>query len=58
MTNTIDKSRYFKRKELGDMRFIDENPYNVKTDRELFSLKKNLPIYRVIYTRNSMLFVD
>ena len=58
MTNTIDKSRYFNRKDLGDLRFLDKNPYNVKTDRELFSLKKNLPIYKAMYIRNSLLFID
>lgn len=58
MTNTIDESRYFNRKGLGDLRFIDKNPYNVKTDRELFSLKKNLPIYRAMYIRNSLLFIN
>ena len=58
MTNTIDESRYFNRKDLGDLRFIDKNPYNVKTDRELFSLKKNLPIYRAMYIRNSLLFIN
>jgi len=56
MTNTIDKNRYFDRKDEGDHRFIDKNPYNAKTDRELFSLKKNLPIYRSMYIRNSLLF--
>ena len=58
MTNIIDESRYFNRKDLGDLRFIDKNPYNVKTDRELFSLKKNLPIYRAMYIRNSLLFIN
>ena len=58
MTNTIDKNRYFTRKNLGDLRSIDKNPYNVMTDREIFSLKKNLLIYRVIYIRNSLLFTN
>ncbi len=58
MTNMIDKSKYFNRKDVGDLRFIDENPYGVKTDRELFSIKKKLPIYRAIYFRNSLLFKD
>ena len=58
MTNKIDESRYFNRKDFGDLRFIDKNPYNVKTDRELFSLKKNLPIYRAMYIRNSLLFIN
>ena len=46
MTNTIDKSKYFNRKDERDMRFIDKNPYDVKTDRYLFYIKKNLQIYR------------
>ena len=58
MHNSIDKSRYFNRKDLGDLRFMDKNPYNVKTDRELFSLKKNLPIYRAMYIRNRKLFIN
>ena len=58
MINTIDKSRYFNSQYLGDPRFIDKNPYNVMTDRELFSLKKNLPIYRVMYVRNKLLFIN
>ena len=58
MTNTIDKNRYFTRKNVGDLRSIDKNPYNVMTDREIFSLKKNLQIYRVMYIRNSLLFTN
>tara|TARA_B100000579_G_scaffold45749_1_gene31934 strand:- start:264 stop:908 length:645 start_codon:yes stop_codon:yes gene_type:complete len=58
MTNKIEKSGYFNRKDLGEMRFIDKNPYSVKTDRELFSLKKNLPIYRAMYIRNRLIFID
>ena len=58
MTNTIDKNRYFNRKDVGDLMVINENPYNVKTDREIFSLKKNLLIYRVMYIRNNLLFIS
>ena len=58
MTNTIDGNRYFTRKNVGDLRSIDKNPYNVMTDREIFSLKKNLLIYRVMYIRNSLLFTN
>jgi len=58
MKNTMDQSKYFNRKDVGDMILLDENPYKVKTDRELYSLKKNLPIYREIYIRNSLLFID
>ena len=58
MTNTIDENRYFTRKNPGDLRSINKNPYNVMTDREIFSLKKNLLIYRVMYIRNSLLFTN
>tara|TARA_Y100001968_G_scaffold283706_1_gene282538 strand:+ start:388 stop:1044 length:657 start_codon:yes stop_codon:yes gene_type:complete len=58
MTNTMDKSGYFSRNDLEDLKFIDKNPYNVRTDRELFSLKNNLQIYRVIYIRNSLLTMN
>ncbi len=58
MTNTIDENRYFTRKNVGDLRSIDKNPYNAMTDREIFSLKKNLLIYRVMYIRNSLLFTN
>ena len=58
MTNTIDKSEYFNRKDIGGLRFTDKNPYNVKTDREVFSLKKNLPIYRAMFIRNSLLIIN
>ena len=58
MTNMIDESKYFNRKVLGGSKFIDINPYAVKTDRELFSIKNNLPIYRAMYIRNSLLFIN
>ncbi|AAZ59095.1 tRNA (guanine-N(7)-)-methyltransferase [Prochlorococcus marinus str. NATL2A] len=58
MTNTIDENRYFTRKNVGDLRSINKNPYNVMTDREILSLKKNLLIYRVMYIRNSLLFTN
>ena len=58
MTNKIDKSRYFYRKYLGDLRFIDKNPYDARTDRELFSFRKNLPIYRAMYIRNSLIYIN
>ena len=54
MTNTIDENRYFTRQDVGDLRLNDKNPYNVMTDREIFSLNKNLLIYRVMYIRNSI----
>ena len=58
MINKIDENRYFARKNVGDLMSIDKNPYNLMTDREIFSLKKNLLIYRVMYIRNSLLFTN
>ena len=58
MNHVIDNSKYFNRKDEGDFGFIDKNPYNANTDRELFSLKRNIPIYRSMYIRNSLLFLN
>ena len=58
MTNVIDKSKYFNRKDLYDLRLSDKNPYEVTTDRELCCLKQKLPIYRTMYIRNSKLFIN
>ena len=56
MTNVVDNSIYFDRKELQGLKWLDKNPYEVYTDRELFAIKKNLPIYRVMYIRNNTKF--
>ena len=58
MNNVIDKSTYFDRKDLQGLRLLDKNPYNASTDRELFVVKQNLPIYRAMYIRNSKLFIN
>ena len=58
MNNVIDKSTYFDRKDLQGLRLLDKNPYNASTDRELFVVKQNLPIYREMYIRNSKLFIN
>ena len=58
MTNIIDNSQYFNRKDLGELGSIDNNPYDATTDRELFALKKNLTIYKAMYIRNSSLFIN
>ena len=52
MTNVIDKSTYFDRKYEKGLKWLDKNPYEVLTDRELFVLNQNLPIYRAMYIRN------
>ena len=53
MTNVLDNSTYFERKYINGLEWLDQNPYEVYTDRELFVLNKNLPIYRAMYIRNS-----
>tara|TARA_B100000214_G_C23848466_1_gene572229 strand:+ start:192 stop:848 length:657 start_codon:yes stop_codon:yes gene_type:complete len=58
MTKVIDKSNYFDRQIVSGLKWIGKNPYDSFTDRELFVLKKNLPIYRAIYIRNSKLFIN
>ncbi len=57
MSKIIENSKYFKRKYVAPLRFIDRNPYDAKTDRELISIKQNLKIYRAIYIRNSISFI-
>ena len=58
MAYIIDDSLYFERKDVGEFRFIDKNPYDVVTDRELFAVKRNLPIYRLMYIRNIKSFIN
>ena len=57
MNNVIHKSIYFDRKDLKGLKCLDKNPYDASTDRELFVLNQNLPIYREMYIRNSTLFI-
>jgi len=58
MTNVVDNSRYFDRQVVKGIKWLDKNPYDVTTDRENFVIKKNLPIYRAMYIRNSSLFIN
>ena len=58
MTNVIDNSNYFDRKYVHGLKWLDKNPYDKTTDRELFVIEKNLPIYRAMYTRRSTLFIN
>jgi len=55
MTNIIDSTSYFDRKDKDGLKWLDRNPYDVLTDRELFVLKQKKPIYRAMYIRNSKL---
>ena len=58
MKSVIDNNKYFDRKDVGGFSLITKNPYEATTDRELFTLKRNLPIFRAIYIRNNILFID
>ena len=49
MTSVIESSKYFDRRYVKGVKWLDENPYEASTDRESFVLKKNLPIYRAMY---------
>ena len=54
MTNVIDECTYFDRKYVKGLKWLDKNPYEVYTDRELIVFNKNLPIYRAMYIRNNI----
>ncbi len=56
MTNVIDCSTFFYRRDEFGSKKLNKNPYDVSTDRELFVLKQNLPIYRQMYIRNGKSF--
>ncbi len=58
MNYVIDDCNYFDRKYEYGSRWLSENPYKVSTDRELFVSKKNLPIYRAMYIRNSTSYMN
>ena len=58
MSSEIDDNIYFDRKVDNGLKYLKKNPYKVSTDRELFALKQNLPIYRAMYIRNSTLFIS
>ncbi len=53
MINIIDNCTYFDRKYVHGLKWLNKNPYEASTDRELFVLKNNLPIYRAMFVRNS-----
>ena len=58
MCNLIDDNIYFDRKVEKGLNYLEKNPYEVSTDRELFVLKQNMPIYRAMYIRNSMQLIS
>ncbi len=58
MTNVIDNSNYFDRQYVEGLKWLNKNPYGTYTDRELFVNEKNLSVYRAMYIRNSILFIN
>jgi len=58
MTDVIDNSNYFDRKDVQGLKWLKQNPYEVLTDREIFVIKKNLPIFRAMYIRNCKVFIN
>lgn len=56
MIEVIDSSCYFERKSLNGLKWLDKNPYAIYTEREIYAVERNLPIYRAMYLRNSKLF--
>ncbi len=58
MIEVIDSSSYFDRKLFNGVKWLDKNPYEIHTEREIYALEKDLPIYRAIYCRNSKLFTN
>ena len=57
MTNVIENSTFFDRKDIEGCKWLNKNPYEVSTDREVLVLKKNLPIYRAMYIRNTISYL-
>lgn len=37
---------------------LNKSPFNVQTEREIATLKKNLPVYRMLFTRNDREFYE
>jgi len=58
MTEVVDKSNYFDRQDVKGLKWLNQNPYEALTDRELFVIKKHLPIFRAMYIRNCKLFIN
>ena len=58
MSDVIDESIYFDRKVVNGLKWLEKNPYEVSTDREIFVLKRKLPIFRAMYIRNKALFIS
>ena len=58
MIEVIDSSSYFDRKLSNGLKWLDKNPYEIYSEREIYALERDLPIYRTMYCRNSKLFIN
>ncbi len=58
MIEVIDSSCYFDRKLFNGLKWLDKNPYEIYTEREIYALERDLSIYRAMYCRNSNLFIN
>ena len=58
MIDIIESNCYFDRKLLNGLKWLDKNPYDIYTEREIYALERHLPIYRAMYVRNGKLFIN
>ena len=54
----IEHSLYFTRQKVNHTIWLEENPYHVSTEREMYALKQELPIYRALFIRNSTKLIE
>ena len=55
MVEVVEHSKYFNRKTLDGKQWLDGNPYEVSTDREIYALARDMPVYRAMFFRNNKL---
>ena len=58
MVNLIDASKCFVRDKKKSNNFLELNPFSLPSEREIYVLKNNMPVYRVLYFRNSEEILD
>ena len=58
MVNLIEASKCFVRDKKKSNDFLELNPFSFPTEREIYVLKNNMPVYRVLYFRNSEEILD
>ena len=58
ISHMIEKTNYFKPKIIQGSKLLNSNPYDSRTEREIYAMKNNLSIYRLLYIRNDMDYID